>query len=258
MTNAISILKSLPPYIVNAPLNERAKLAAEIMHTYRRGGHFPFADSVLSHLGLRDDDVGPVYKELYGRSLHSIRVLPLQEHERDLYLPSSETGLSDSRLYYLRSKGIVDLRIENGMFFVHRDSWERHRSRTNGYLSVARAAEFLNVSKPYIRKLLGLGLLSSKSPGTHEYGNMNLIPFSEAETLKSQLEWINLSEGGRRYGRSRERIRQILNSHTLSAHKDKRKNGRKTIGPHWARRRNDHEVFVRQIDLDRHFGEHKN
>jgi len=251
MANTLHVLRNLRQNVETVSLNTRVRLAAELIHDYRRAGNSAPLDKIYEYLGVTDEEVGEVYESLYGRSLHLNRVPPLQQDESGVFFPASETGVTDAQLYYLRSKGVVDLRILDGALFAHRDSWDAYKTRTNGYVSLAEAAEMLGISRPYVRKFLRSGILSSRVPGTHEYGNRYLIPLSELETLKPKLELINLSEASRKYNVTREDTRQLLKTHTLSAHKDKRK--RKRTKTHWRRIRTAHEVLVRAIDFELYF-----
>ncbi len=254
LDTSLSILRSFQPHIKDIPLNERARLAAEIIHKYRSVGQSPVTDSILGCLHLHDDDVGPIYKELYRRPLHLNRVPQLQESEFNLFFDSSETGVTDTQLYYLRSMRIVELRILGGNLYVSKTDWETYRDRNNGFVSLTRGANMLKVSRPYLRSLIREGVLPAVRPQDHDSGNMYQIAVSDIEALKPKLEWVNLAEAARRYDITRERARQILGSHTLSAHINIRQaHHRKKTRHHWKRIRKPHEVLVRVIDFERHF-----
>jgi len=258
MVNSITILERFRPYIKDARLAERVQIAAKIIHEYRHAGQSTSTGHILRYLGVQDDDVADVYKKLYGRPLHLNRVPPLQEGEHHLFFDSSETGVTDAQLYYLRSKNILELRLSNGNLVVNRANWEDYRNRKREYASLAKAADLLGVSRPYVRELIRKDILPAIRPDEHTYGNMYLIKFGDLEALLPRLEWINLSEGGRRYGVTRERSRQVLEAHTLSAHTDKRQNGRKKIRSHWKRIRKPHEVLVRALDFELHYQSNNN
>lgn len=245
-------LRELSKYTESVPLQVRTKLAAEIIRQHRKlTPHPPDFEKIFGYLKVQPTDVASTYQELYRRPLFLNYVPLLREEEANKYTDSSETGLTDVMLYLLRSRDVLQLRRLNGSLFANREDWERYRNRSNGKASLAEAVGILDISRPYGRKLIRQGILPATKVQTGKTYHYE-ISIEDIEALKPKLEWANLSKVAKSYEISRERIRQILEEHTLSAHINKRRSGKKKE-PHWKRIRKPHEVLVRLLDFEQHF-----